>query len=539
MSTHDLVISHGTLIDGTGAPAFAANLGISEGRITEISTGPLQGTTQLDATGLIVAPGFIDLHSHADYTIQANPEATTQLHQGVTTLVTGNCGWSPFPVRDLDELKRWSEFLGPDLTWTWSDMAGYAEAVNAAHPAINIAPQIGHVSLRLAAMGSGEREPTDAELADMVGLIEAAAAQGAWGLSSGLIYAPGSFAARAEMLALVAAASAADLLYSTHMRDETSHLLEAVDEAISMVEGCGGRLQISHLKAMGPANHGLVSAAIEHLDAARERGVDAAADVYPYTASGTTLVSRTPNWAQDGGIDELLRRLADPETRDRIAAEIRARVGVDIDLEGIVISDLGPGRFSDNIGDSVAQIAREHGLDGVEALLAILEAHSGVVPIINHAMSQPDVDTVLRHPWVAVASDGDVLAATGTGIAHPRAFGTFPRVLGRSVRESGILELPEAIRKMTSLPAQRLHMDDRGVLAVGRIADVAVFDAGTVIDHSTYAAPWALSSGVQHLVVAGIPVLVAARPTGARPGRVLRKKQGAPGRALQTPALPG
>ncbi|WP_369745519.1 amidohydrolase family protein [Paenarthrobacter sp. AMU7] len=526
MSAYDVVIRNGTILDGTGEAPFHADLGITGHRITALGTGAISGKMEIDATDLVVCPGFIDLHSHADYTIESAPEATTQIHQGVTTLVTGNCGWSPFPVQDLPELQRWSTFLGPDLSWSWTDLQGFAQAVDRARPTINIAPQVGHVTVRLAVMGSSEREPTDSELRDMVHFVHEAADQGAWGLSSGLIYAPGSFAQEREMRALVAAATAADLLYSTHMRDETSSLLHAVDEAIAAVEDCGGRLEISHLKAMGPANHGMLPAALARIDAARARGVDVAADVYPYTASGTTLVSRTPTWSQDGGIDALLERLGDPLLRARISREIQARVGVDIDLSGIVISELSPGRFNEFVGRSVADIADVHELDGVELMLQILEAHSGVVPIINHSMSPADVDAALGHPHVSVASDGAVMSAQGQGSTHPRSFGTFPRVLGRNVRESKRLQLPEAIRKMTSLPAARLHMRDRGVLGIGRVADIVVFDAGTILDHSTYADPWQLSSGVHHVLVSGVPVMLDQKPTRARPGRVLLKRQG-------------
>lgn len=527
-ATHfEVAINNGLLVDGTGAPAYKANLGIRNGTITHISTTQLDATHVIDATGLVVAPGFIDLHSHADYTVEGGPSAEGQLFQGVTTLLTGNCGYSPFPINDLAELKQWSGFLGSGVTWNWTDLEGFAKSVNASQPAINIAPQLGHVSVRVAAMGSDNREPTATELASMQNIIGQAAEQGVWGFSSGLIYAPGSFAGTAEMNALIETAANAGLLYSTHMRDETSHLIEAVEETIAGVELAKGRGEISHLKAMGPANHGSVAKALDLIDAARARGVDIAADVYPYTASGTTLLSRLPDWALDGGFQALAGRLAVPELRAKVREELEARTGVDLQWEGVVLGQLEDGEFSGFAGHSVAQVAEAIGVAQVEAVLRIIEAHRGMVPIINHSMAPEDVATVLRHPWVSVASDGDELTFDGTGPSHPRSFGTFPRVLGRYVREQGVLEPEEAVRKMTSLPASRLGMTDRGTLKDGMVADIAVFDPTSIAGLATYEDPRQASVGMRHVLVAGTQALRDGVVTGARAGAVLLKSPNA------------
>ncbi|MCG5219916.1 amidohydrolase family protein [Streptosporangium sp. KLBMP 9127] len=527
MTEHETVVRGGTLIDGTGGPGYRADLGIDHGRITRIARpgdgDPPRGGTVVDASGLTVTPGFIDLHSHADFSVEGWPQATTQLHQGVTTLVTGNCGWSPFPQDESGLLREWSAFLSPETGWDFSDTGGFAAAVSQARPAVNLALQIGHGALRLAAMGGAERPPELAELDTMRALLRAAAAQGAYGFSTGLIYAPGSFATETEVRALVAEAAAAGLLYSTHMRNESGTLLPAVREALNAAEAAGGRLEISHLKAMGPENHGSVVGALDALDQARERGVDATADVYPYTASSTTLTSRLPLWAMDGGSPALLHRLAGPADRERVAEGLRSRFGRDVDPEGIMLAKLPEGPYTGSIGDSIAEIGRREGTDPAEAALRVLEAHRGAVSIINHAMSEDDVVTVLRHPMVSVASDGWVLRPEGDGMPHPRSFGTFPRVLGRYVRDLGVLDLPEAIRKMTGLPAQRLGLTDRGLLTEGAVADLAVFDPATVTDHSTYTDPWRLSTGFAAVLVAGVPVLADGTPTGARPGQVLRR----------------
>ncbi|MGP3936272.1 N-acyl-D-amino-acid deacylase family protein [Nonomuraea sp. KM88] len=527
VTEHDTVVRGGTLIDGTGAPGYRADLGLDGGRITRIARpaggDPPKGRTTVDASGLAVTPGFIDLHSHADFSIEGWPQATTQLHQGVTTLVTGNCGWSPFPQDPAGLLREWSDFLAPETGWDFTDTEGFAATVSGARPAVNLALQVGHAALRVAVMEGAERPPEPAELGAMRALLHAAAAQGAYGFSTGLIYAPGSFATEEEVRALVAEAAAAGLLYSTHMRNESGALLPAVREALGAAEAAGGRLEISHLKAMGPENHGSVVTALAELDRARERGVDATADVYPYTASSTTLTSRLPLWSMDGGPPALLHRLADPADRERVAEGLRARFGRDVDPEGVILAELADGPYSGAVGDSIAEIGRREGTDPAEAALRVLAAHRASVKIVNHAMSEEDVVTVLRHPMVSVASDGWVLRPQGAGLPHPRSFGTYPRVLGRYVRELGVLDLPEAVRKMTGLPARRLGMADRGRLAEGAVADIAVFDPGTVADRSTYTDPWQLSTGFAAVLVAGVAVLADGSPTGARPGTVLRR----------------
>ncbi len=523
MSHHEILVSGGTVVDGTGAAGVAADVGIDGGRIAAVAApGALSGDVAIDAGGLVVAPGFVDLHSHADFSIAGHPAADTALAQGVTTLVTGNCGWSPFPVGDLAELRAASAFLRPQLDWSWTDAAGYADAVDATRPAVNLALQVGHSALRLAAFGGAERAPEPAELARMADLLATAAAQGVWGFSTGLIYAPGAYADAAEITALARVAAEHGLLYSTHIRGEADTLLDAVAEAIGAARESGVRLEISHLKAMGRSNHGAVTAALRMIDEARTDGVDVTCDVYPYTASSTTLTSRLPAWAMDGGVPRLLERLADPATRERIAAGLRDRMSRDVDPEGVVVAELPPGPFSGSRGRSVADVARQLGTEPAEAALRLLAGHQGAVAVVNHAMAQEDVDTVLRHPVASVASDGWVLTPTGEGRPHPRSFGTFTRVLGRHVR-AGDLALADAVRKMTALPASRLGMTDRGVLAPGAVADVAVFDPATVADRSTYDDPWQLSTGVRHVLVRGEAVLADGVPTGARPGGVLRR----------------
>lgn len=527
---HDLVIRNGWVLDGTGSPGIRADIAVDGDRISEISVERLTGRSHVDAGDRVVCPGFIDLHSHADFTLPADPDAISQITQGVTTVLTGNCGSSPFPIRDEELLRGRMAKFNPDLRWNWSDVDSYRANLRRDGLALNVALQVGLSALRLAAMGDEERAPTAGELAAMVGTIHECAAMGVYGLSSGLIYAPGAFAAPEEVQTLAAAAHAAGLLYSTHMRNESDRLLDAVREALEVAERTGVRLEISHLKAMGPGNHGSVRAALAEIESARARGVDVTVDVYPYTASNTNLTSRLPNWSMSGGEEALVRRLGDPGDRGRIADALRARFGRDVDPEGVVIAQVRPGPYSSYRGLSIAEIGRREGTDPADAALRVLERHEGWASIINHAMDPHDVETVLAAPFVSVASDSWLMRPQPGAAVHPRNVGTFTRVLGHYVRERGVLELSDAVRKMTGLPAMRMGLADRGFLRVGAIADLVVFDPETVRDNGTYEDPWQLSTGVGDVFVSGVAVLHDGNPTGERPGRALRRNAG-PGRS--------
>jgi N-acyl-D-amino-acid deacylase len=505
---HDLVLKGGTVVDGTGAPARSADVGIRDGRIAEIGRIPRsEGQRYLDVSGAVVCPGFIDLHSHADYTVFAAPEAVTQTAQGVTTLVTGNCGFSPFPVvsEHAEELRSHGGFLDDRLPL-----------------GVNIAPQVGHSSLRIAVLGLDDRQPDDAELARMRELARAAFADGVAGLSSGLIYAPASYAAPEELAAVAAEAARFGRVYSTHIRDEGDDLDSAIDEAIEVGRRTGVRVEISHLKAVGPANWGRVGAAMEQIAAARRDGVDVSADQYPYAAGSTTLTTRLPGWSMEGGVPELLRRLSDPAVCDRIVAELEADDIWSFLPPRIVVADTPDGPFRRFVGEDLATIATAIGETPARAMLEVLRGQLGTVSIIMHGMAEDDVRTALADPDVAVASDGWILGCPGDGMPHPRSFGTFVRVLGRYTRDEGLLDLPTAVAKMTSLPASRLGWTDRGVLRPGTIADVACFDPDRVADPSTFSEPWQLAEGVIHTLLQGKPVWEHGAFTGAAAGQVVR-----------------
>ncbi|WP_028281094.1 D-aminoacylase [Arthrobacter sp. H5] len=522
----DIAINNARILDGTGGAPMPGSIGIRNGLIAEIhpemgESDALTGAETIDAQGQILCPGFIDLHSHADFSLISSPEAITQLTQGVTTLLTGNCGTSPFPVSDLAAIQAATSFLRPELDWSWTDAAGFTEALHRSRPAVNAALQVGHGALRIAAKLNADRAPTPEELERMCDLLRQAAGAGVHGFSTGLIYAPGSFAATAEVEALAHVAAECGLLYSTHMRNETDNLLESVAEAIAVARLTGVRLEISHIKAMGPRNHGKVEEALQMMSDARADGIDVTADVYPYTASSTSLSSRLPGWALDGGSHSLLLRLANQDQRQRISAALATRFDGEIDPAGIVLADLAPGKYSEWIGHSLAEIAAGYDITAHEAAINVLVDHDAAVAIINHAMADSDVEAALRDPHVSVASDGWIMTPDGDGKPHPRSFGTFTRVLGHYVRERGVLSLEEAVRKMTSLPASRAGLHDRGRIGVGLVADLAVFDPTLIADKSTYEQPWQLSEGVAHVIVGGRFALKDYKPMSAGAGRVL------------------
>lgn len=544
----DLLITNVHIVDGTGHPGFHGEVGVRDGRIVHVlgthegapadpqhrGLGNVSGADSdgrarqvIDAQNQVLSPGFIDLHSHSDFSIMAAPEAETQLVQGVTTALVGNCGSSPFPARSVAQIQRDNAHLDAEFTAEWTGARGFSSALVDVHPGINIALQVGLSSIRSFVMGPVDEAPDRGQLNAMKAQVAEAAEAGVYGFSSGLIYAPGMYSQPDEVAALVAEAANNDLLYSTHMRNESNLLLDAVEEAIGAATAAGARLEISHLKAMGPENYGLPAQALDQIVQARDSGLDVKADVYPYTASSTRLTSRLPGYAMDGGQDALLERLAEPMQRRKIAEDMATRFGKDIDPAGVVIAALGTGAHDDNyawaIGKSIAQIGREEGCSAEEAAMRVLFAHAASVGIVNHAMDPNDVSTVLSHPLVSVASDGWTLRSSGEGMPHPRSFGTFARVLGQYVREDGLISLEEAVRKMTSQPAERMRLDDRGIIAHGKIADITIFDADSIRENSTYDDPWRLASGVSTVLIAGNLAVKDGQVTAERCGSVLQK----------------
>ncbi len=536
---HDLLFRGARIVDGTGSPRLPGDVAVDAGRIAAV--GDLAGTRArrvVDVDGLILAPGFIDLHTHSDFTLPVYPRAPAMVRQGVTTQLVGNCGFSPFPVNEdrLDLLRAFAAFVDGGLSWDWADAAGYARHLESLPLACNVALQVGHGTVRAAVMGFDNRPPASSELARMERLVAEAFEQGVLGLSTGLIYVPGSYAETDELIALARVAARHGGFYSSHIRGEGDTLLDAVEEALTIGRAAGVSVQLSHHKAMGRQNWGRVEASLALIDRALADGVDVLADQYPYPAGSTTLAAILPRWALEGGVEAMRRRLTDGAVRARIRNDLagaprgerpsgRTETSADreFDPETIMISAVPEGANKRHEGKMLTDIAASRGIPAVDAALDLLAQEGGGVQMIVFGMSEDDVRRVMRHPVVAIASDGWTLDPAAGGKPHPRSYGTYARVLGHYVREEGVLTLEEAVRKMTSLPARRLRRSDLGSVRPGCVADLVLFDPDQVADVATFEDPHRFCAGVTHVVVNGQLVIELGQDTGARAGRVLRR----------------
>ncbi|HWI40206.1 MAG TPA: D-aminoacylase [Verrucomicrobiae bacterium] len=517
------------VMDGSGAPPSTADVAVCGGLIAAVGSGRGPAETEIDAGGLVLAPGFIDIHGHSDMTLFRHPLLESKVFQGVTTEVTGNCGLSPFPVAPVDESTlgdylRMHDFLLPAQGFLWSDFASYADFVDSIGLAINVAPLCGHAPLRAAAMGMDDRPATPAELARMNRLLREALRQGAWGMSTGLIYPPGSYADTVELVALSRTLREVDAPYASHIRGEGEGIASALDEACAVARGSGARVQVSHLKAMGRGNRGRGGELLAKLEAARASGLRISADQYPYAASGTCLSAMIPQWAHDGGVARLLERLREPRLRERLLPEIREAIDRREGAGGIMIANCRSPENRRYSGSTLDQVAAGLGCTAEEAVIRLVLEEDAAVGAIFFSMAEEDVESILADPRVAVGSDGHGLCAEGQVEAtHPRSYGTYPRVLGRYVRERKVLSLETAVHKMTGLPAAILGFTDRGLIREGYAADLVLFDPATVADLSTWTDPHRYSTGIVHLLVGGVAVVRDGRLTGRRPGRVLRR----------------
>jgi N-acyl-D-amino-acid deacylase len=494
--TYDLVIRGGTVYDGTGGPALAADVGIRGDRIATIGRIERRGAAELDAAGLAVSPGFIDVHSHDDFAVLLEPEMPFKIMQGVTTDIVGNCGAGAAPFEaGLRAFRR----MHPDSNLpSWDGYAGYLQRVAETNPSLNVAVLMGHGTLRSGAMGLAQRPPTAAELDQMREGIREGAAAGAVGLSTGLIYEPGRYAATEEIIALARELSGPGGLYATHMRNEADALLEAVREAIRIGEEAGVPVQISHHKAAGRRNWGRVRDSLRLIDEARARGFDVTADQYPYTAGSTSFYAIVQNGAfrrdSPGGIGE-------------------------ISAEQVLIASAP--KHPEWEGRTLAALVETWQLPVDAAADRILAEEGQACFVVTFMMDEADVRTVLAHSTTMIGSDG---VPTGSK-PHPRLYGCFPRVLGHYVRDERVLDLATAIHRMTGMPATKFRLRDRSVLRPGAFADLVVFDPGRIADVATYDAPRRFPTGIRAVYVNGVAVARDGAHTGARPGRALRRDQ--------------
>lgn len=499
---HDLVVRGGVVFDGTGAPGRELDVAISGDRIAAVAPRIAErGAEELDARGLAVAPGFIDIHSHGDGSLQADPRAESVIRQGITTIVVGADGSSR------------------------TDVGAYFRTLATLRPACNVATMIGLGSVRGGVVGADDRPATADELDRMRTLVERAVADGACGASSGLEYTPGAFASEAELVALCAPLAARRLPYATHMRNEDDRLLDAIRESLAVARGAGVPLQISHLKTQGPRNWPRLDEAFGVIEAARRDGVDVAFDRYPYVAYSTGLTNLFPVWSRDGGTDAFLARLEAADTGPRIRAETLAKVELIGGWNNVMVTSVREEADRSAEGRRLGDWAASRGEAPLDAAVGLLARNRGSVGMVGFAMSEENLERILAHPLGMVCSDGGAFAVEGParrGSPHPRGLGSFPRVLGHYCRDRGLFPLEVAVHKMSGLPAARLRLADRGRVAQGAAADLVVFDSSTVRDRATFENPFQYPEGIRAVVVNGGIALREGERADLGTGRALR-----------------
>ena len=530
-SAFDLVIINGHIIDGTGSPWYSGDVGIRDGRIaaiTNLSAAPRKRT--IDAAGKVVAPGFIDMLGQSELSILVEPRLPSKIFQGITTEVTGE-GASIAPLNDALIQSDREGYAHYHITPDWRTFRQYFARLERQGMGINLASYVGATQVRRMVLGDDNKQPTPEQLEQMKALVHDAMKDGAVGVSTALQYAPAPYAKTDELIALAAEGGRFGGIYSTHMRSESDTVLEAVDEALRIGREAHVPVEIWHIKVAGKNNWGRMPEVVAKINAARAAGIDVTADTYAYTAWFNDFSAFVPPWAHDGGTLKLVERLKDPATRDRIRKDMltpskdwdnewQEIPGPDAVMIGVVQNP----KMLPFQGKRLSEIARQWSKDPIDALFDFL-VEDPSTGIAVFAMSQPDVTLALQQPWVAI--DNDSSGTSPAGILgqehpHPRAYGTFPRILRKYVREDKVLTLEDAIRKFSALPSQRLRLTDRGVLKAGMWADVVIFDPATVRDLATFDNPNQLSVGMEYVLVNGVPVIDQGKMTGALPGKVLR-----------------
>lgn len=522
----DLIVADGTVIDGTGAPRRRADVGVIGNRIAAIGDlATADARTRVPANGLVVAPGWVDLHSHSDVSLLSAPGAPSKVRQGVTTEVNGNCGMGavPLPPERQGAIREANATVDPDLDveWSWRDLGGYAGALERARIALNSAPLVGHIPLRMAVVGSAARPLDAAETRGLVRELDTCLEAGAVGFSTGLMFPPAMSADQDELLAIGHALARRDRLFAAHMRNYGDRLLEAVEEVLSVARETGCRLQVSHLAVAGRRNWGKVTRALELIDVARRDGIDVASDIYPYTAGSANLSQLLPGWAQAGGAPAIVARLGREAERTRILREWETELAFGWD--GIEVASEEPG-LEETLGLTVDAVGRLWEVDAGPAALELIRRSGNRVQMVAYGRSEDDLRAVLRHEATSIGSDGlamDPAGPSGAGRPHPRNYGCYPRLLGPYVREKGVLSLEEAVAMSTTRPADRARLRDRGRVVEGAFADLVAFDPRTVTDAATFREPGRYPTGIEHVVLAGVPVVRGAVQTDARPGAIL------------------
>ena len=524
----DLLIKNVHIVDGTGAPWFRGDLAVQDGKISAMGArlwGEAKQT--VDGQGGVLAPGFIDIHSHSDFSLLSDGSGESKLLQGVTTDIGGNCGVGPAPVvaERVELLKKYVSFLNNSLEFDWRTFADFLSKIEENSPAINFGSLVGHGTLRIAAMGFDDREPTHAEMEHMKRLLAESMEEGAFGVSSGLIYPPGCYSKADELVEIAKVAARYGGMYETHMRDEDDNLLESIEESADIARRANIPVQIAHHKVCGRLNWGKGRLAQGRIEELRREGLDIANDQYPYNATATTITTMFPNWAHEGGVDMLIARLKDPEMKGLVRREVLDTMErLDKRWEDVVIARIKHEENKIYEGLNLLEAAQRAGREEnpCDFMFELVIAEDGTIPVVCYAMDEEDIKAIMVSPLTVIGSDGSAVPIDRPGKPHPRTFGTFARVLKKYALEEGLFSLEEAIRKMTSLPAMRMGIMDRGMLRPGFAADLVLLDLAILQDTATYAEPKQGPRGIEKVWVNGVLAVDAGQVTGQRAGQVLR-----------------
>jgi N-acyl-D-amino-acid deacylase len=531
MKKLDLLIKNGTVFDGTGAEPFEADIGVAGDKIAFIdknSKFKIQNSKKfIDAKGLAVAPGFIDTHAHSEFALLADPRAEGKLSQGITTEINGNCGLSAAPLYGEAFEHREKDLKELGIKERWSTLEEYFRILEGRGIALNFVTLAGHGNIRASVVGYKDRKPTAFELKKMRALLQKTIDAGAIGLSTGLIYPPGIYSDTDELVSLAKSFSKDRLIYTSHMRSEGKGLIESIKEIIRIAKEADIRVHISHVKTSGKENWDKIDEAISLINSAREKGLKVTCDRYPYTASSTDLDTILPSWTYEGGAEEELRRLKSPSVLEKIKKEILHGHPDNDYWTKVSVSSVSSQKNKWMEGKTLSYISRKINKSPVDALFKILIEEKLRAGAIFSTMSEDNLRRFLSLPYATIGSDSSARSMSGItydGKPHPRGFGSFPRFLGKYVRDEGLMNMSEAIHKITMLPAKTFGINERGVLKKGAFADIVVFDTGKIIDRATFDKPFLKSEGIHYVVVNGVPAVWKGKFTGAAAGKILRGK---------------
>jgi len=520
----DLLIRNGLLFDGRGTEPFEADIGISGDRIVFVSQKALvKADKVIDAKGLFVAPGFIDTHGHSEFTLLADPRAEGKVYQGITTEINGNCGLSAAPLIGPALAQRAEDLKGLGIRERWSTFKEYFQIIRRKGVAINFATLVGHGNIRASIKGYKDKGLTRTELRNMCSLLMGSIREGALGLSTGLLYPPGVYSKTEELITL--AKCCRNLIYTSHMRSEGDKLIESIKETVEIGKKAGIKVHISHIKTSGEKNWHKIDDAIALMERAKKAGILLTCDRYPYTASSTDLDALLPSWAYEGGREEELKKLRDSDIKEKIKTQIVKNKSLMYNWKKIRISTLNTSKNKWMEGKSISEIARIKRKEPVDMLFEILIEERLVVDAIFSSMHDGNMRRFLSLPYCMIGTDSSARSFSGKtfkGRPHPRGFGSFPRFLGRLVRDNNLLNMAEAIRKITMLPAKTFGIHKRGTISRGSFADIVIFDHERILDRATFDEPFLKPEGIHYVIVNGVPALWEGRLTGSQSGRILK-----------------